>query len=108
MKYLFAPNTMSESSEVDALKILLEKEQIACLIRNEHLSTAAGEIPLQECLPELWVLNDLDYPRAFELVEAWRSSPVETPSQWLCLDCGETIEGQFTSCWKCGRQREEA
>jgi putative signal transducing protein len=108
MKYLFAPNTMSESSEADALKILLEKEDIPCLIRNEHLSMAVGEIPPQECLPELWVLNDVDYPRAYELVEAWRSSPVETHSQWLCSDCGETIEGQFTSCWKCGSQRDEA
>lgn len=107
MKYLFAPNRMSESSDVDTLKMFLEEKNIPCLIRNEYLSMAAGELPMQE-FPELWVMNDADYPRAYELVKAWRSSPVETLGPWLCSDCGETIEGQFTSCWKCGRQREEA
>ena len=108
MKYLFAPTTMIDQASVETLKILLEKEDIPCLIRNEHLSMAMGEIPLQESLPELWVLNDVDYARAHELVEAWRSAPVESHSQWVCSSCGEIIEGQFTSCWKCGRQREDA
>ena len=107
MKYLLS-NTVRESTDVATLKLLLEEQNIQCLIRNEHLSMAEGEIPLQECLPELWVLNDADYPRAYELVETWRNSPVVTHSQWLCADCGETIEGQFTSCWKCGAQRDEA
>jgi predicted RNA-binding Zn-ribbon protein involved in translation (DUF1610 family) len=107
MKYLFAPNTMGESSEVYMLKNLLDNEEIPCLIRNEHLSIAAGELSPQECLPALWVLNDSDYPRACEVVEAWRSSPVETDSEWICPDCGETIEGQFSSCWKCGTQRAD-
>ncbi|MEI6758475.1 MAG: DUF2007 domain-containing protein [Chlorobium sp.] len=108
MKYLFAPNTMSESGEVYAIKTHLEQEKIPCLIRNEYLSIAAGELSPQECLPQLWVLNDADYARACELLEAWRSLPDETHSQWLCPDCGETIEGQFSSCWKCGNEREEA
>ena len=107
MKYLFAPITLADRASIDAVIILLEKENIPCLIRNEHLSMAAGEIPLQESLPEIWVLNDEDYPKAHEIVEAWRNSPIET-HEWLCSNCGETIEGQFTSCWKCGRQREEA
>ena len=107
MKYLFAPNTMSESGEVYALKSLLDKEEIACIIRNEHLSIASGELAPQECLPALWVFNDADYPRALELMAEWRSATAETLSSWVCPDCGETIEGQFSSCWKCGKQREE-
>ena len=107
MKYLFASNTMSESGEVYALKSFLEKAEISCLIRNEYLSIATGELPPQECLLQLWVLNDEDYPGACELVKAWRSSSDETLNQWLCQDCGETIEGQFSSCWKCGKEREE-
>ncbi len=107
MKYLFAPNTMSELGDVYSLKIFLEKEEIPCLIRNEYLSIAAGELPPQECLPQLWVLHDADYPRASEVIAAWRSSPVETHSQWLCPACGETIEGQFTVCWSCGMERDK-
>jgi hypothetical protein len=108
MKYLFAPNTMNESSEVYLLKNLLDTEEIACCIRNEHLSIAAGELSPQECLPALWVLNEADYPRAREIVDDWQRSPVETQPQWICPDCNEIIEGQFSSCWKCGKQRAEA
>jgi predicted RNA-binding Zn-ribbon protein involved in translation (DUF1610 family) len=108
MKYLFAPNTLSESSEVYALKIILDTEEIPCSIRNEYLAIALGELSPQDCIPALWVLNDADYPRACEVMEAWRSSPAETNSQWVCPDCGETIEGQFSSCWKCGKQQKEA
>jgi hypothetical protein len=106
MKYSIALTTVIDQANVDSLKMLLEKEDMPCLIRNEHLSMS--EVPLQESVPELWVLNDVDFARAFELVEAWRSAPVESQSQWVCLECGETLEGQFTSCWKCGSQREEA
>ena len=108
MKYLFAPNTMSESSDVFALKIILDTEGIPCSIRNEYLSIALGELSPQNCIPALWVLNDTDYPRALEVMEEWRSSSVKTKSQWVCAECGETIEGQFSSCWKCGKHQEEA
>ena len=108
MKYLFAPNTMSESSDVYALKIILDTEEIPCSIRNEYLSIALGELSHQDCIPALWVLNDADYPRALKVMETWRSSPVKTKSQWVCAECGETIEGQFSSCWKCGTQLKEA
>jgi hypothetical protein len=34
-----------------------------CETRNEYLSVASREIPFTECYPELWILNDEDYPR---------------------------------------------
>jgi len=108
MKCLFAPTSIIDQGRLETLRALLENEDIPCLIRNEHLSMALGEIPFSEGVPEIWVLNDEDYPRAYEMVEAWRNSPIESHDNWLCSNCGETIEGQFTSCWKCGRQRAEA
>jgi hypothetical protein len=24
---------------------------------------------------------------------------------WACAGCGESIEGQFSECWNCGRDR---
>jgi hypothetical protein len=63
MKYLFAPNTVSASSEVYALKDFFDKEEIACFIRNEHLSIASGELAPQECFPALWVSKNSFYWR---------------------------------------------
>lgn len=105
MKHVFTATTMSADQEI--VKSLLEKAKIPCMVRNEHLSMALGELAPSECSPELWILNDEDYPRAKEIVDAWRNAKTETRDPWICR-CGEAIEGQFTSCWKCGRERPTA
>ena len=101
MKHVFTASTMSPDNEM--LKSILEEADIPCLIRNEYLSP--GEAPFIS--PELWILNDEDYPRAKEIVDAWQNAKIENHGPWVCR-CGETIEGQFTACWKCGRERQEA
>ena len=105
MKKLFTLN-VGQNAQIGLLKDLLEKSFIPCVTRNEFLSVATGEIPFTECYPELWVLNDEDYPRAKELLDEWVSPLLEIPAPWLCARCNEEIEGQFASCWKCGTQRE--
>lgn len=105
MKRVYTANTMSSDQEI--VKGLLEEAQIPCMARNENLSAALGEMPFSECSPEIWIQHDEDYSRAREIVEAWRNADVEDHSPWICR-CGETIEGQFSSCWNCGREREVA
>ena len=84
------------------IKSILEAEGIACFIKNERLFTAMGEIPFVECFPELWLLHDEDEPKALELLQRL-AEPAQSPfDSWICPACGETIEGQFTRCWKCG------
>lgn len=103
MKFLCSTSPMNGGLDSEMFKGLLEDAGIPCLIRNEYLSVAAGEVPLP---PELCILNDEDYPRAKEIVDAWRDTKIETHEAWRCPHCREMIEGQFTSCWKCGRERE--
>ena len=103
MKLVFTANTMSANQEI--VKGLLEKAKIPCIVRNEYLSMAAGELAPADCSPEIWIMNDEDYPRAKAIVDALRNAKVETPDAWTCPNCGEPIEGQFTSCWKCGSER---
>jgi hypothetical protein len=105
MKLVFTASAMSADQEV--VKSLLEEAKIPCAIRNEYLSMALGELAPSECSPEIWIQNDEDYQRAKEIVDAWRNAEDETHDPWVCR-CGETIEGQFTSCWKCGTDRPTA
>ena len=106
MNRLFTFN-VGQIAQIGLLKDLLEKSFIPCVIRNEYLSIASGEIPFTECYPELWILNDEDYPRAKEVLDRWLAPQPETPGLWLCAHCEEEIEDQFASCWKCGAQRED-
>jgi len=78
---------------------LLQSEGIQSQIRNEHLGSIMGEMPFVETWPELWVINDLDFDRATQLLNA---VDTESPSaSWKCKKCGEENEGQFAACWKC-------
>ena len=103
MKHVFTASTMSADQEI--VKTLLEEANIPSMIRNEHLAMALGELAPSDCSPEVWIMNDEDYPRAREIVDALRNAKVETPEDWTCPDCREPIEGQFTSCWNCGSER---
>jgi hypothetical protein len=87
------------------LKGLLETEGIACTLRNALLGGAAGELPVHETWPELWVMHDADAERARAIVAAASAPPVGSP--WTCPSCAESIEGQFDQCWQCGAARPE-
>ncbi|MFQ5658909.1 MAG: DUF2007 domain-containing protein [Gammaproteobacteria bacterium] len=88
------------------IKSLLEIEGIACLVRNQNLSSALGELPPIECWPEIWVSNDDDYRQAMKIVNAALSPAYPDLNSWNCV-CGEQIEGQFSACWNCGQQRPD-
>jgi hypothetical protein len=98
--------SLSERALSGLFKELLEKEGINCLVRNEQLFAALGEIPFLECAPELWVVDDEVWPRARHLLEGWLKSEEGAPP-WSCPACGEALEGQFGACWSCGRERDE-
>ena len=81
---------------------LLEAEGIRAVVRNEILSSAMGELPPAECQVEVWVLREADAERAAEILRNPRGRG-EAP--WRCASCGESSEGQFTQCWRCGAVR---
>ena len=66
MQRLFAS---SNSAEIGLLKSRLESAGIPCELRNEALAQAMPGSPFE---PELWVLDDNDYPEASELLAEWR------------------------------------
>ncbi|MCI0399786.1 MAG: DUF2007 domain-containing protein [Gammaproteobacteria bacterium] len=87
------------------LRQLLEEQGITCLVKNEHLSGAAGELPPIECWPELWIFEDGQYQRAHEIVTSVLSSGLTGQVAWTCPACGEELEAQFTACWNCQTSR---
>jgi len=87
---------------VNHLKNILELHNIPCVIKNEYLAGAAGELPLTECWPELWITEDQHAEQARELVATLDH---QNQPRWTCSRCGESLEGQFTACWRCGESR---
>ena len=88
--------------EVAHLQGMLESAGIAAVIRNEVSAGLTGGIPLSECTPELWIQDDHKLAEAEQIKGDWQTAAVVVGSPWGCPACGETLEAQFTSCWKCG------
>ena len=60
--------------DVNLLKGLLEQDGIPCLIKNEYLAIAMGDLPPAECFQELWLLDAADYTRAKEIFDSWKTA----------------------------------
>jgi len=92
--------TSESLAEIGHYRNVLEQAGIACVVKNEQLSGALGEIPFLECLPELWVREDADLARALDAIATATADVGARP--WRCARCGESNEGQFAACWRCG------
>lgn len=93
----------SNTVELYLLKSLLESEGIICFIKNEY-PPAAGELPPVSAMPELWVMDNRQDGHAMKLLQE-NSLLSQTSLPWKCPRCNEQLEGQFTTCWHCGKDR---
>lgn len=101
MKKVYSAENLPMSGYI---KSLLESCGIECVLRNQNLAGAMGELPPIECWPEVWVLDDDDYDEALHIVRSATSETDAGNDDWQC-PCGEHIEGQFRVCWSCGSER---
>lgn len=92
--------SLDDRTQLYLLKSILESEDIICFIKNEY-PPAAGELPPISAMPELWIVNNNQYDQAMALIQENLLSPQPSIS-WTCPQCGEELEGQFTTCWRCG------
>ena len=83
---------------------LLRQAGIACRLTGVHLHAVAGEIPVDQCGPDLWLENAEDKDAAMEIIDGWADASPHGPA-WVCPVCGEGLEPQFSECWQCGRAR---
>lgn len=97
-----------KAHEIHHLKNLLQSAGIRCQLRNEGLSTLAGEVPFTECAMQIWLENESDRGHADSILREMtgRSAPATaTGRTWICAGCGEHIDAQFTACWNCGTEK---
>ena len=72
---------------------------IATEMRNQYLAGALGDLPMLETWPQLWVEDDLETAALRALAVA---SAAPSGEAWTCAQCGERLEPQFMTCWRCG------
>jgi len=85
------------------IRNILVNNGIRCEVRNDIMSSAAGEVPPTEVWPEVWVLREVDYEKAERLIEESLNGDPKATS-WFCPHCHETNPPAFELCWQCGEE----
>ncbi len=81
---------------------LLNQAGMDAVVQRAYTSGIAGEIPPDQALPEVWVMDDSRVDAARQLLHQLCSLPW---TRWPCHGCGEQIDGPFEQCWNCGAMR---
>ena len=89
-----APNIAIAALWADTFK----QAGFSASVQRYFLSGIAGELPPDQCLPEVWLAHDHEEPLAKALLHELQNLPQR---RWLC-SCGELVEGGFEQCWQCG------
>ena len=76
---------------------MLSQAGMAASVQRYFLSGIAGDLPPDQCLPEVWVTHDDHEARAKALLHDLQNLPQR---RWTC-GCGEHVEGGFEQCWNC-------
>nr|WP_163501036.1 DUF2007 domain-containing protein [Halomonas socia] len=85
---------------VSHLHNVLRAADIPVELRNMTLGGGAGELPLGECEPEVWVAPH-NVERARCLIRESLEGADKPVPDWVCPGCGERLEGAFDACWQC-------
>ena len=93
-RLLQAPDIAQATLWCDSLR----EAGIEATVERQHLTSVAGQVPPDQCLPEIWLRHEEHLEPARGLIDALQNVPQH---RWLCR-CGELVEGGFETCWNCG------
>jgi hypothetical protein len=100
----------SDRTRAQLLRGALEAEGIAALVQGEHLTAIQGELPVGAAAEyRVCIVDDDQLPKAHSFTKQWLATGERVESApWVCDACGELIEPQFESCWKCAAPHAES
>ena len=86
--------------------LLLDRMQTAGIVAhvfNQNAQGIAGETPVTETLPEIWLENEADEPAARVIIDAFEKQMQADITERPCPYCGAMNPSSFEVCWQCGR-----
>ena len=79
------------------IRNVLEQHDIYAEVRNENIYSVAGETPITESLPEVWV-KPLYVKRAEEIIKEHSFADEAVGEDWVCEKCSEENAHSFNIC----------
>lgn len=93
--------TAASLPEAYLVQQMLEAESICATVFNENAHGAAGELPISEVWPEVWIDDERCHAAARSIIERYEKND-ESQVQLLCTGCSEQNPEGFELCWHCG------
>ncbi len=78
---------------------MLSDQGFETTVQRYFISSIAGDVPPDQCAPELWLIDASQYDAALLALRQIQYTPQR---RWVCAGCAELVEGGFTQCWNCG------
>lgn len=98
--------TAEHQAQAHLVEDLLRSNGIdAHVVGESLLNTIPGASIIPGTAPEVWILNSDQAEPALELIRRFTMGeplPESSGPSWQCPTCRETLESQFSECWKCG------
>ena len=80
---------------------MLEQQGSEVETRNDRWYSVAGELPVTECMGEVWVVNALNYQTAERMVSEMELASLAEYDAGGCHVGHEEVDGSFAVCWNC-------
>ena len=104
MKKVYTADTISMAWH---FRNVLEQHGIRSVVKNDNLYSVGGELPINECMPEVWVEHALYAEHAKKIIQLIENDKTDEEGEWFCERCGETNFYSFDICWNCSDQTEK-
>lgn len=98
LKKIYSDNVLAN---VQNYHNILRLNGIQSAVVNQLLDVTIGGMG---CFPELWV-SEYDVELALKIIEDADTESAVSEGTWVCPNCREEVEGQFSECWNCGKSR---
>lgn len=89
-----------DKTEAEIITDFLEKNGIPCFLSSDDSGGTRPHLGLQTGYRLL--VNENFVEEAERIISMTKNSKKIEP--WTC-QCGQVIQGQFSSCWNCGKDR---
>lgn len=83
------------------LRDILAMHGITAHVFNEHMSSIVGDVPPDVAMPQLWLDDEADLPRAEAVLKA-QAAEARRTGTIFCGHCREPNPANFEVCWNCG------
>jgi len=93
-------HTADNVAEAWHIRNVLVHNDIEAVVKNDRLYSVAGEIPITECLPEVWV-SQMCFSQAEQVIRDLETANDDAGADWICRNCKESNGGNFSLCWNC-------